>query len=120
MSAIGVATNEYLDGVTAIVEEVARSLAKIDATTAAAISDEVVRRISQEHGGQLIYISKDTARAAERTEAAVATKLAETRQNYAKTAAALGLSIGYIYEVAKRITDRERANRQPKLFQDAP
>lgn len=79
------------------------------------VANELMFQISQHWGGQLIYVVKDNKFLADRRDVEI--YRAFNGHNHAELSQEYGLSLPYIYRILKRMSDIERKQNQPDLFE---
>lgn len=113
---------EYLNYIATMGKSVAAEVVPtLTDDQAVMIGEAIAVRLSADQGGRpQPYIPKGRFFQAKRTEERVMDALAEARrarepQPYVHVAGQLKLSLGYVYEVEKRVIEAERARRQGTL-----
>lgn len=88
--------------------------AGFEADIADQVSNELIFRISQSWGGQMIYIPKGRQFVASRRDKKI--YAAFTGKNTRELAMQFGLSAPYIYKIVQRMREIERRNNQMDMF----
>ncbi|MBE9577867.1 MULTISPECIES: Mor transcription activator family protein [Moraxella] len=78
------------------------------------VANELMFQISQQWGGQLIYIIKGEKYLADKRDIEI--YRAFNGHNHAELAQKYGLSLPYIYRILKRMNELERTQNQFELF----
>lgn len=88
--------------------------ATVDDDRADQISNELMYRIAQHWGGQMIYVPMGLPFLASQRDEAIYNKF--TGANHTELATEYGLSVPYVYKIVKRMRLAKRAETQPDLF----
>ena len=91
-----------------------QNLKTVDQAAASQISNELMYQISQDWGGQSIYIIKDDSFQAEERDVQIYKEF--NGYNHTELARKYDLTEAYIYRIVKRMAEQERNRRQPSLF----
>ncbi len=92
-----------------------KNIQAVDASTADQISNELMYQISQDWGGQSIYIIKDDTFHAEERDIQIYKEF--NGYNHPELAKKYKLTEVYIYRIVKRMAEQERNRMQPSLFE---
>lgn len=95
--------------------EILLSEINVNPELAQQVANELMFQISQHWGGQLIYVVKDNKFLADRRDVEI--YRAFNGQNHAELSQEYGLSLPYIYRILKRMSEIERKQSQPDLFE---
>lgn len=107
---------DYLNSIAALGAKVGVEVLGLPEETAMILGEELAVRVSEEHGGEQLYISKGRIFHAQKAEKAIMREFLATKRDYSSTAKACKCSTRHIYRVVKRFEDAERVRRQGTLL----
>ena len=87
---------------------------QLDQEFANQVANELAFQIAQHWGGQSVYIIKDDTFLADERDLKIYNEC--NGINHSELARKYKISVQYVYRIVKRVSEAERARRQPDLF----